>query len=129
MSKTKIKNIPKGKKEHKPEDKLLEKALKVLEDKKAEDIRIFNVQELVDYADYFIFCSGTSSTHLKTLADELQKKIKKENINIKQSGDKNSGWIILDCGMVVCHCMGQAERAFYKLEDLWKDADVVYHHY
>lgn len=119
----------KKKKSREPEDILLEKILNILEDKKALDIRIFNVKNLVAYTDYFIFCSGTSNIHLKTLAFELHKQLKKENISVKESGEKSSGWIALDCGMVVVHCFGQAERIFYNLEELWQDADVVFHHY
>lgn len=116
-------------KKQQPEDKLLEKVLKIMEDKKALDIRIFNVQGENSYTDYIVCCTGTSKVHLRTLADALQKELKKEHIAIKSSKEKESGWLVIDCGMVVVHCMGQEERDHYKLEELWQDADVVYHHY
>ncbi|MFC1517141.1 ribosome silencing factor [Candidatus Margulisiibacteriota bacterium] len=112
-----------------PEDKMLKKILKVLEDKKAEDIQIFKVQDLVSYTDYFVFCTGTSNPHLKALHDSIKKDLKKDKHKILGSGAKDSGWVVLDCGMVVVHCLNQKQRDRYRLEELWQDADIVHHHY
>jgi ribosome-associated protein len=117
------------KKKVEKEEQVLKVVLSALEEKKAEDIRIFNVQKLVDYADHFIFCTGTSATHLQALADNVHDVLKKGKLHVKESGDKKSGWIVLDCGEIVLHCLCPAERAFYALEQLWRDADVTHHHY
>jgi len=112
-----------------PEKKILDAVLHALEEKKAEDIRIFAVGKLVDYTDHFVFCSGTSSTHISGIADEVYNELRKNKVLVKESGDKKSGWIVLDCDDVIVHCFGKAERAFYDLEGLWEDADIIHHHY
>lgn len=116
-------------KELSPEDVLAQKIIKVLEEKKAEDIRIFHVTKLTSYTDYFIFCTGRNDVHLKAMAADIQKELKKDGMNVKDRSETGTGWIAIDCGMVVVHCFGSAERAYYDLEELWQDADVVYHHY
>ncbi len=103
--------------------------LKALEDKKAEDISIFNVKGLVDYTDHFVFCSATSAPHIDAISREVYTALRREKHHVKESGDKKSGWVVLDCGEIIVHCFGKAERAFYDLEQLWQDADVVHHHY
>ena len=107
-----------------PEDKLLQKILSILEDKKAHDIRIFNVTELTGYTDYFVFCTGTSNTNLRAMQASLHKELRTEKLNLgtKINENSDSGWVAVDCGMVVVHCFGEAERAYYNLEELWKNA-------
>ena len=99
---------------------LLDKIVKNLEDKKAIDIKTVDIKEKTTIADYFVIASGTSSTHIKALADNVEEELKKENIYPnKIEGYNTAAWILMDYGDVVVHLFTQAERENYKLEDLW----------
>ena len=76
---------------------LTKKILKILDEKKAQDIEVIDISKVSEIADYFIICSGTSSTHVKTLADEVEFKINKSHeTGYHKEGMGPSGfcWII-----------------------------------
>lgn len=104
-------------------EQLLEKMVEVLKSKKAKNIDIINIKEISILADYFIICSGTSTTHIKTLADELEFKINEFNdINPgHKEGYSSARWILLDYGDIVVHIFHEEDRKFYNLERLWSD--------
>ncbi|NMA33355.1 MAG: ribosome silencing factor [Clostridiaceae bacterium] len=94
----------------------------ILEDKKARDIEIIDISEVSILADYFIICSGTSTTHIKTLADELEAKMDEAGYNlIHKEGYQSARWILLDFGQLVVHIFNEEDRSFYNLERLWAD--------
>ncbi|MDR0325398.1 MAG: ribosome silencing factor [Oscillospiraceae bacterium] len=102
---------------------LAKNAARILSDKKAADIRVLEVTDLTVLADYFIIATGTSSTHLKTLADEVEFMLKKQGVapgHIEGRGGGN--WLLLDYGSVVVHVLLQDAREFYSIERLWSDA-------
>ena len=102
---------------------LAERAALILANKKAVDVRILEVTDLTVLADYFIIATGTSSTHLKTLAEEVAYVFKKEGVvpgRIEGQGGNN--WFLLDYGAVVVHVLLQETREFYSIERLWSDA-------
>ncbi len=99
---------------------------KILDNKKASDIVILDVQNLSSIADYFIICTGTSTKHATALADELEKKFNKKDVFIRhKEGYDNGKWILLDYFDVVVHIFTEDERKFYDLERIWKDAKYV----
>lgn len=101
---------------------LVEKAVEFLEGKKARDISIINIEEVSILADYFVICSGTSTTHIKTLADELEEKMNEMGRKAAhKEGYDSARWILLDYGEVVVHIFHEEDRNFYKLERLWSD--------
>ncbi len=94
----------------------------ILEDKKARDIEIIDISEVSILADYFIICSGTSTTHIRTIADELDKKMGEAGYNlIHKEGYGSARWILLDFGEIVIHIFHEEDRSFYNLERLWSD--------
>ena len=101
-------------------------AVKLLDDKKAQDIVVLDVGKLTSLGDYFVVCSGTSSTQVKSLADELDEKIKATGIKSRRvENDRASHWVLLDYGDVICHIFYHETRDFYCLERLWGDAPRV----
>ena len=101
-------------------------AVKLLDDKKAQDIVVLDVGKLTSLGDYFVICSGTSSTQVKALADELDEKMKTFGIKSRRvENDKASQWVLLDYGDVICHIFYHETRDFYCLERLWGDAPKV----
>ena len=107
--------------------KLSQNVVDILEDKKGEDILLLDLQEISSFTDYFVICSGPSERTLKALADEVQKKLKKENQVLAMSveGDPEGGWILIDYGNVILHIFSPAVRMYYQLEELWRDGHVL----
>jgi len=91
-----------------------------LENIKGQNIEVFDVRSLTPITDCMIICTGTSSTHIKALADEVEIKAKQAGIEVKGvEGRGQSDWVLVDLGDVVVHLMLSATRSLYRLEDLW----------
>tara|TARA_B110000116_G_C16793343_1_gene565131 strand:- start:477 stop:854 length:378 start_codon:yes stop_codon:yes gene_type:complete len=78
--------------------------------------------------DFFIICHGTSNTHIASIAENIRKKISKQ---MKEKpwhteGEANKEWVLMDYFNVVVHIFNKEKRDFYKLEDLWADANIKY---
>nr|WP_026073845.1 ribosome silencing factor [Acetivibrio cellulolyticus] len=101
---------------------IAQKIAEILTDKKAKDVRSIDISEVTVIADYFVICSGTSTTHIKALADEVEQKMKEQNVEIlRKEGYNSARWILLDFNFVVVHIFHEEDRAFYNLERLWSD--------
>ncbi len=106
-------------------NELLENAVKILDNKKAENITALEITDLSSVADYFVIVSGTSSTHIKALAEELEEKLTALGKEPNHIEGKTTGWILLDYGTVVVHIFTPADRENFNLEKLWQDAKEV----
>ncbi|MCI9000836.1 MAG: ribosome silencing factor [Clostridia bacterium] len=96
------------------------KIIKLLEDKKAIDLNTLDIKEQSTLADYFILASGTSNTHIKALADNVEVELKKQDIYPNKIEGYNTEWILMDYGEVVVHIFTEKERQNYNLEELYK---------
>ena len=91
-----------------------------IEDLKGTDIKVLNTEGITAIADRMIICSGRSSTHIKSIADNVVKNAKSHNINIVGlEGTTNSEWVLIDLGDIIVHVMQPATRDYYNLEALW----------
>ena len=100
--------------------------IKALDSKRAEDIRLIKIRDLTIVADYFIIANGTSNTHTKALADEVEYQLKlKDTPPIREEGYAGATWIILDYGDIVVHVFYKETRDFYNLEKLWSDGEDI----
>jgi len=107
---------------------LKQKIVEVLEDKKARGVIAIDVENVTVLADCFIICSGTSTTHIRALADDVEKALRQNHgISLKRREGYNSArWILLDYGDVVVHIFHEEDRRFYDIERLWSDGIVTY---
>jgi ribosome-associated protein len=104
-------------------EKLALKIAEILDDKKAQDIDVLNIKNVSLLADYFIICTGNSTTQVKALADAVEEKlIEIQYYPIHKEGYASAQWILLDYGEVVVHIFYHESRSFYNLERLWSDA-------
>jgi ribosome-associated protein len=98
-------------------------AVEAARDKKAEDILVLDLRGLASFTDYFLICSGASNRQLKTIADEIEEKLRK--VKRKPShveGYPKGEWILMDYVDFVVHIFTPKSRAHYDLERLWGDA-------
>lgn len=102
------------------------KAVEVLKDKKAKDIRLLDIHEISTLSDYFIITTGTSTTQVQAMADELEEKMKREGYKLcHKEGFRGGRWILMDFNNVVIHLFHAEERDFYNLERIWVDAKDI----
>ena len=116
------KKTSKIKKEERMDSKTTsEKIAEVLTDKKAVDVEIVPVAAKTIIADYFVIASGTSTTHVKALADEVAYILKNEyRISPERiEGISTARWVLLDYKDVIVHIFHPEERLNYSLEKLW----------
>ncbi len=99
---------------------MVEKIKDAIDNRKGRDIEVIPLAEKTIIADYFVICSGTSTTHLRGIADEVIEKLEKEGIVAAHvEGYETATWILIDFLDVVVHIFQQSEREFYNLEKLW----------
>ena len=95
-------------------------------DKKALGVVVLDVQRLSGVADYFLVCSGRSTTHIQTIADAIRDELRAEGVRARHAeGVPESGWVLLDYGDVLMHLFSEETRAYYALERLWGDAPAL----
>ena len=100
--------------------------VRVLDLKKARDIKLLKVADQTIIADYFVICGGTSNTNIKALAGEAEYKLSLRGVApLRIDGYSEGQWIVLDFGSVMVHIMSRNDREFFKLEKLWSDAEAV----
>ena len=99
---------------------------KALDAKKGMDIKLLRINEVSSLADYFLICTGTSNTHVKTLCDYAEYAMEQlGEPMLGREGHRGNTWELLDYGSVVIHVFTEEARKFYDLERLWADAEQV----
>lgn len=100
---------------------------KCLDDKKAQDIKIVKIDDLTVVTDYIVVATGTSTTQVKALADEVEFKLKKD-FKIEPSrieGYESKNWILIDYDTVILHVFHPEARTYYNLDKLWADGTEI----
>lgn len=101
--------------------------MNALEDKKAEDIVLLDLQGHCSFADYFIICTGTSERQLDALAQAVGDTARKQHRlkSPRVQGQPGGGWVLVDFTDLIVHIFNAEQRRRYKLEELWSEAKVV----
>ena len=101
-------------------------ATKALDSKKGMNIKLLKIDRISTLSDYFLICTGTSNTHVKTLCDIAEYALDQAGEKlIGREGHRGNTWELLDYGCLVIHVFTDEARKFYDLERLWADAEVV----
>ena len=99
-----------------------------IEETKAHDITILDVRGQTIVTDFFVLCTGTSTTHIQAIAQNVVGQLRVDaRRRAKPEGDSESLWIVLDYSDVILHVFDEATRDFYDIERLWGDAKVTRH--
>jgi ribosome-associated protein len=103
-----------------------QRAARIALDRKAADLVVLDVQGVSSVTDYFIVCSGKSTTHVRTIIDAIRTELKTDGVRpLHAEGHPESGWVLLDYGDILVHVFLEDTRAYYALERLWGDAPSV----
>ena len=106
---------------------LARRCVSICEDRKAEDVQLFDVRECSILADYYIICTGTSAPHLSAICNRLRQELAAEGMVPRHhEGDPASHWVIMDYGDVLIHVLDADRRRFYRIEELWQSGHLVY---
>lgn len=107
-------------------EELAKQIASVLDSKKAVNINLLKLTDETILTDYFVIANGTSTTHVKNLAGEVEFKLGQEGIKPAHAeGMAGNSWILLDYTTVIVHVFTKEARDFYNLESLWADAEAV----
>ena len=99
---------------------------RALDSKKGMNIKLLKIDRVSTLADYCLICTGTSSTHVKTLCDFAEYTLTElGEPMLGQEGHRGNSWELLDYGSIVVHVFTDEARKFYDLERLWADAEQV----
>lgn len=97
-------------------------AIKALEDKKAEDVRILDISNVSVLADYFIIASGNNRNQVQAMADNVEETLGRAGYAPKHiEGYQTANWILMDYKDIIVHIFDNENRGFYDLERIWKD--------
>ena len=99
---------------------------KALDEKKGMNIKLLKIDQVSTLADYFLICTGTSNTHVRTLCDYAEYTLEQlGEPMLGREGHRGNSWELLDYGTIVVHVFTEEAREFYALERLWADAEAV----
>ena len=98
----------------------------ILDSKKARDIQVLRVNDQTIITDYFVICTGNSTTQVKSLGDEVEYKLGLRGRDpIHYEGRNNGSWLVVDYASVILHVFNRESREFYQLEKLYGDAEKI----
>lgn len=101
-------------------------ACEAIEDKKAQDVKIINIEHVSTLADYFIIASGSNRSQVQAMSDNVNEVLGRAGVEPKQvEGYQNANWILMDYGDMVIHIFDEENRLFYDLERIWRDGSLI----
>lgn len=104
---------------------IVKTAVRAIDSKKGENIEVIGITDLTIIADYFVIATGTSSTQVKALAEEVEYQLELAGLEPHHIEGRNTPWVCLDYNSVVVHVFYKDQRDFYQLERLWEDGDKI----
>lgn len=108
-------------------DDMVALCMALAEEKKAEEIVVFDLREVSTVTDFFFICQGSSDRHVQAIADHLLEEMKKNGYRaLGVEGYAGARWILIDFGELVVHIFYEETRHFYELERLWGHATQIH---
>lgn len=105
---------------------IAKESAKILDNKKGINIKVVYIKDVSILSDYLVIATGTSSTHVKSLAEDLEFKLKELGVMPTHiEGHRSNSWVLIDYGNVIVHVFSEDTRKFYDLERLWKDGKEI----
>ena len=110
--------------------KILKTVIKAIQEKKGENIISLDLRKIHEaVADFFIICQANNQPQIRAITDFVEEEVKKKcgELPYHFEGKGNMQWVIIDYVNIVVHIMMPEQRKFYKLEEMWSDADLEEH--
>ncbi len=105
---------------------MVKAAVKAMEDKKAEDIRIIDIRNVSVISDYFIIANGNNQNQVQAIVDNVDEQLHKAGFSEpKVEGYNTASWVLLDYNDVIIHVFSKEDRLFYNLERIWRDGKEI----
>ena len=106
-------------------ERILDVAIKALDEGKAEDITVIDLQGKTSIASYMVVASGTSQRHVAALAEQVQLKLKSAGFKSSSEGEEKADWVLIDAFDVIIHIFKPEVREFYSLEKMWSSVAEI----
>lgn len=101
--------------------------IKILDEKKAEEITVLDIAEQTAIADYFVIVTAKSTTQVRALFEHLEEHLEKKGVfATRKEGVREGRWVVVDYASVIVHIFNDETRDFYNLEKLWTKGDNIY---
>ena len=111
---------------HRNDAELARRAAAICVDNKADDVVLLDLHGVTDMTDYFVVASGTSDTHVRSVAQHVMETLNKQGVRAASvEGFTEGRWVLLDYVDFVVHVFHPSSRSFYQLERLWGDAPAL----
>lgn len=110
--------------------KIFKTIIHAIQQKKGEEIVSLDLRKIPEaVADFFVICEAGNTTQVKAISDFVEELVKKEcgELPFRHEGQKTAQWILIDYVNVVVHVMHRENRKFYRLEEMWSDAQLTEH--
>lgn len=105
---------------------MVQAAVAAAQDRKAIEIRVLALDEVSDFTDYFLVCSGATERQVQAISDAVEERLRQRGLRpLHVEGYRHGWWTLLDYGDLVLHVFTDDKRAYYGLERLWADAPDV----
>jgi ribosome-associated protein len=102
---------------------LVDRIVEAAADKKAIDIRVLEVGEIVGYTDFFVVCSGNTERQVNAIKEGIYDSLKRESVMPRRvEGEREAHWVLMDYLDAVVHIFTPETREYYRLEQLWGEA-------
>lgn len=106
-------------------DKILDIVVSTLDDGKADNIVVIDLQGKSSIANQMVIASGTSQRHVASLAEKVQENLKAQGIYSMSEGEEKADWVLIDAFDVIVHIFKPEVREFYNLEKMWSTIGTV----
>ena len=110
----------------KESEKMLRVAYEALDEKKASDITVINIENVSTLADYYVITNGENTSHVQALVENVQEKMYKEGFACRSlEGYKAANWVLMDYGDIVVNVFSREDRRWFDLERIWRDGKFL----
>ncbi len=101
-------------------------AARAASSKKADDVLVMDMRDVLILTDYFVICSGNTDRQVASIQDAVEEALRELGAKpIRREGEQHRRWVLLDYIDIVVHIFRKEEREYYEIERLWKDAPLV----
>ena len=104
---------------------IVTKLYNILDERKAENIKVIDISGVSVMTDYFVIATAGNIDHMKALCDYMEKSMHDFNVKLNHAEGRSANWILLDYGDIVIHLFDRESRAYYELDRIWSDGEVI----